>query len=103
MIDMSVKLGDLLVMLSLLGTCLWYAFRSGRFAESILTMQKEISELKDVAKENAKVLVELAVQQNRLDGQAARLNTLDQRIEDLRRGDGFIAGRRGVDRPYPEE
>lgn len=100
MIDWNVRVGDILVVLSLAGTCIFYAFRSGRFAESIVTMQSEIRELKDLAKSLAIVITAQAVQTQRLDTQGDRLNILDKRVEDLRRGDGYIAGSRGVDREY---
>lgn len=100
MIDWNVRVGDLLVVAGLAGTCILYAFRSGRFAESILTMQREIKELKDVAKSLAIVVTAQAVQTNRLDTQGERLNILDKRVEDLRHGNGFIAGPRGVDKAY---
>lgn len=101
MIEWNVRIGDLLVVMSLAGTCLLYAFRSGRFAESIKTMQREIKELKDVAKSLALVITAQAVQTTRQDAQAERLNILDKRVEDLRHGNGFIAGPRGIDKSYP--
>lgn len=100
MIDWNVRVGDILVVVSLAGTCIFYAFRSGRFAESIITMQREIKELKDVAKAMAVVVTGQAVQSTRLDAQTERLNILDKRVEDLRKGDGFIRGHHGVDGEY---
>lgn len=94
MIDWNVRIGDILVVLSLAGTCIFYAFRSGRFAESIITMQREIKELKEVAKSLAVIITQQAVQTVRLDSQGERLNMMDQKIEDIRHGDGLIVGRR---------
>lgn len=96
MIDWNVRIGDILVVLSLAGTCIFYAFRSGRFAESIITMQREIRELKEVAKSLAVIITQQAVQTVRLDSQGERLNIMDKRVEDLRRGDGFILPYTGV-------
>lgn len=90
MIDWNVRIGDIAVIASLAGTCIFYAFRSGRFAESIMTMQKEISELKEVAKSMIVIITNQAVQTVRQDAQGERLNILDKRIEDLRRGEGLI-------------
>ena len=100
MIDWNVRVGDILVVTSLAGSILFYAFRSGQFAESINHMQDEIEQLKKVAQELAKVITTQAVQSNRLDTAAERLNMMYRKIEDLRHGDGFIAGRRGIDREY---
>lgn len=100
MIDWNIRFGDLLVVASLVGTALVYAFKSGRFAESIERMQEEIREMKEVAKAMSKVVTNMAVQNTRLDTAAERLNTMDKKIEDLRRGDGYIRGPKGIDRLY---
>lgn len=100
MVDWNIRVGDILVVISLVGTAIAYAFRSGRFAESIKSMQNEITEMKDVAKAMAKIVTSMAVQTTRLDTAAERLNVMDRKIEDLRRGDGYIHGPRGVDKEY---
>lgn len=87
MIDWNVRIGDILVVVSLAGTCIFYAFRSGRFAESIITMQREIRELKEVAKSLTVIITQQAVQTVRLDSQGERLNSLDDKIESLRHGE----------------
>jgi len=89
-IDWNVRIGDLAVIGSLAGTCLFYAFRSGRFAESIMTMQKEITELKEVAKSMMVVITQQAVASVRADLQGERMNSMEKKIEDLRHGNGFI-------------
>ncbi len=101
MIDWQIRFGDLLVIGSLIGSILYYAFQSGKFTQSILTMKQDIIELNEFAKSMGKTLTQMAVQHSRLDAQAERLNVLDKRIEDLRHGDGFIAGRRGIEREHP--
>lgn len=93
MIDWNVRFGDLAVIASLAGTCLFYAFRSGKFAQNIETMQREITELKEVAKSLAVIITQQAVQSVRMDTQGERLNILDKRLEDLRRGEGLITHR----------
>lgn len=90
MIDWNFRIGDVAVILSLAGTCVFYAFRSGRFAESIMVMQKEITELKDVSKSLAMIITAQAVASVRMDTQGERLNIIDKRVEDLRRGEGLI-------------
>lgn len=89
-IDWNVRVGDIAVVASLVGTCIFYAFRSGKFAGSIEQMQKEITELKEVAKSLAVIVTQQAVASVRMDTQGERLNILDKRLEDLRRGEGFI-------------
>lgn len=94
MIDWNVRVGDILVVISLAGTCIFYAFRSGRFAESILVMQREIRELKEVAKSLSVIITQQAVQTVRLDSQGERLNSMDDKIERLRRGEGLATKER---------
>lgn len=94
MIEWNIRIGDILVVMSLIGTCLFYAFRSGRFAESIITMQREIRELKEVAKSLSVIITQQAVQTVRLDSQGERLNQIDDKIERIRRGEGLTTGLR---------
>lgn len=93
MIDWNVRVGDLLVVASLAGTCILYAYKSGRFAESIITMQREIKELKEVAKSLTVIITQQAVQTVRLDTQGERLNMIDDKIERIRRGEGLALPR----------
>lgn len=93
MIDWNVRVGDILVVLSLVGTCIFYAFRSGRFAESIITMQREIREMKEVAKSLAVIITQQAVQTVRMDSQGERLNSIDDKIERLRHGERLVKDR----------
>jgi uncharacterized membrane protein len=86
-VDWNVRFGDILIVLSLVGTCLLFAFRSGQVAKSIEVMQKEISELKEVTKSLAAILTQQAVVSVRLDAHADRLNMLDKRIEDIKRAE----------------
>lgn len=90
MIDWNVRVGDILVVLSLAGTCIFYAFRSGRFAENIVTMQRELKELKEVAKSLAVIITQQAVQTVRLDSQGERLNSMENKIEGLRKGERLV-------------
>lgn len=101
MIQWEVRIGDLMVMASMVGTILIYVFRSGRYAETVLVMQREISELKYTMQTFAAVLTDLAVQKTRLDTQAERLNIIDRRVDDMRRSADLNQGLRGLDREYP--
>lgn len=92
MIDYSIRLGDVLVIVSLAGTCMFYAFKSGRFTETIVQMRSEIKELKEVAKSLAVIITNQAVQTVRLDSQGERLNMMDDKIERIRRGEGLAPG-----------
>lgn len=92
MFDWSIRAGDVGVMLSFVGTCVFYAAKVGRFAEMIDNMKSELRELKEVSKSMAVVITEQAVSQVRLDTQGQRLNQMDDKIERIRRGEGLATG-----------
>jgi FtsZ-binding cell division protein ZapB len=96
MIDWNVRVGDLLVLAGLGGTMMIYAFKSGRFAETIDMMQEEIEELKDTAKTIAGALTTMAVQK-------VQIERVEQDIADMKRGIGYKQdhGARTIDREYP--
>jgi cell division protein FtsB len=62
--------------------------------DEIKGMNEELKQLKDV-------VVTQAVQTNRLDNLSAQVTTIQRNVEDLRRGNGFVRGRQGVDGEYP--
>jgi prefoldin subunit 5 len=90
MIDWNIRFGDLAVVASLGGTCLFYATKIGRFSEMIENMQKQIEKLEDTTKKIADVVTAQAVQDTRLNNISSRMNRVDENIEDLRRGRGYI-------------
>ncbi len=63
-------------------------------------LKQEVEAIQEEIKGMAKVVTQVAVQKNELDNVNQRLNTLDKRIEDLRRGHGFIAGAKGIEREF---
>lgn len=93
MIDWNVRVGDLLVVASLAGTGIVYAFKSGRFAESIGNMQKEIVALKETMKVVGDVLTLVAVQK-------VEIKNIQDDIRELKHGDGFVRGAKGIDKEY---
>lgn len=82
-IEWSIRLGDILVLLALIGTVVTIAFRAGAFAQGLREMQREIVELKQVASAVATVLTTVAVQKTELEH--LRID-----IDDLKHGRGFI-------------
>lgn len=65
-------------------------------------LREDIKAMQDELKGLAKVMTTQAVQTERLDTQSKRMVMLEQRIEDLRRGRGYVNDRdaSGVDREY---
>ena len=101
-IDWSIRASDIMVLFGLGGTCIYYATVVTRFVTRVETIEKDMVDLKDIAKKTSDVLLILAVQKERLDTISNRVSTLDQRVEDLRNGRGYIRDRdaKGVDRDY---
>lgn len=99
MIDWNIRVGDLAVVASVLAG---WGVGIIRSSSNMKMMIRDIDELKDIAKTTSTVLTNLAVQKERLDAQGQRLNTIDQHIDDLRNGRGYISDRhgKGVDREY---
>lgn len=97
MIDWNIRAGDLLVVASLGISAFGYAVKSGRTAQVIEGMQKQLEELKGV-------VTTLAVQKERMDSMSTRMNTLDKRVEDLRWGRGYVDANsreaKSIDREY---
>ena len=67
--------------------------KSGIMSTQIEVMQQELKGL-------ANVVTKLAVQDERMNNQGQRINLLEAKIEALRRGEGFVAGARGVEKEY---
>lgn len=61
---------------------------------------EEVREMREELRKLAQVITEQAIQNTRLNNMDVHLASLDKRIEDLRRGDGWVHGRRGIDGEY---
>jgi hypothetical protein len=64
------------------------------------TLKEQVTGIQSELKSLATVVTSLAVQDERLNNQAHRIDLMDDKIERLRRGDGFVAGSRGVEKEY---
>lgn len=64
-------------------------------------LRLEITNMKDELKKLADVIITQAVQTTRLDNLAMMVVSMEKRVEDMRRGNGFIQrGKDSVDREY---
>lgn len=61
-------------------------------------LKEEVASMKDELKKLAEVITLQAVQTTRINGLTAQVTSIEQRVEDLRRGNGFV--QRQVDREY---
>ncbi len=100
MIDWNVRFGDILVMASFLGTALILAAslgtKFGVFTIRMDTLQKDMGEMKDWQRAMQTTLTAVAVQQSKLDAVDRRLTIIDESIDDIRHGRGFIV--RSIDK-----
>lgn len=94
----TIDVGELLKALVYLGAGLWFLARmQGRvdmLGKEIKTLQESVRLQSLQLIEFAKVLVDLARQEE-------RVNAIDRRVEDLRRGQGFIQS--AVDGEWPRK
>jgi TolA-binding protein len=75
--------------------------QSARVEDTLRQQNVVVGELKDDIKALNKVVTEVAVQTQRLDQMAERMNRQDRMIDELRHGMGFVRGLKGVDKEYP--
>ncbi len=100
----NITLGEGFVGLSGLCTAAAFLFRKGgEMAKLRMAVDNALLEIADVKKEVSKIgqiLTQVAVQNERMDNMGQRMNMMDRRYDELRRGQGFIKGQAGIDREY---
>lgn len=93
MIDWNIRFGDILVVVSLAGTGIVFAYKTGAFTESVKAMQRELEALKAIAKTISDVLTTVATQK-------VEIEHIKQTINELKHGNGFVRGHGGIDGEY---
>lgn len=87
MLSWEISLGNLL-------TCISIIFAGSSFYWKQLYDSKsfkiDITEIKAELKVLGKIITDIALQNQRLDNQGERINRIDQHIDEIRRGEGFI-------------
>lgn len=101
----TISIGEIFVGVSALCAGMAFLFRKGGdIAKLVMTVDNaliEISELKKEMSKMGQVLTQIAVQNERMDNLGARLNMMDRRYDELRRGQGWVTKERGsVDGEY---
>lgn len=96
--EWTIKLGDLLTMggaIVVAGGIVISRVRDGTKLETAVTTAiSEISELKKEFKKFGEILINQA-DQNR------RIIHLEEDVREIRHGEGFVRGSRGIEREYP--
>lgn len=101
MIDWNIRFGDLLTVGSFLAAGIIYAFRTGRFTETVSVLRRDIDKVMETLNKVVTTMATIAVQESRLDAQAERMNILHRDIQDIRRSGDLNRDYRGLDREYP--
>lgn len=70
-------------------------------SQSNKRLQDEVTGMKDELKKLAQVVITQAVQTKEIETLRDQLVMLQRNVEDLRRGNGFVRGRTGLDGEYP--
>jgi hypothetical protein len=65
------------------------------------TLMTEMGNMREELKKLAQVIIQQAVQTKDIENLRDQLAMLQRNIEDLRRGNGFVRGRTGLDGEYP--
>lgn len=77
-----------------------YVRNESKLSSSSEHLADEVGEMKIELKKLAEVVTVQAVQTSRLDNMSSWITSIERRVEDLRRGNGFVQGRAGIDGEY---
>jgi len=91
MIDWTINFGSMLQIAIIVGGGFLVLVRMNYAGSSL---QKEVTELKADVKKFGAIVTDNAVINN-------RLQNLEQDVHELRHGEGFVQGRRGIDGEWP--
>lgn len=98
--EWTIKFGDLLTVVSALVIAAAFLHKRGGQEASVqvtLTeLAKDFGEMKDQMMAFSKAISDIAVQR-------VEINLLMKWYDELRRGEGFVRGGRGIDREYSDE
>lgn len=96
-VDWTISIGAILQVASIIigGLLALAALRA-----SVSELQKDVSAMQIELKKMGDILTKMAVTESRLDNTDARLTIIERDVRDLRRGEGFIRGHRGIDGEY---
>lgn len=96
--EWTVKLGDILTVVGAIGVAAAFLYnRGGKETSAQMTLNnlaKEFSEMKTEVKSLSETLQKVAIQEMKID-------LLMKWYDELRHGEGFVKGSRGIDREYP--
>lgn len=102
--DPTITIGAVLIVISQVGTMFWFAARMDKridlLAVHVDNLGKRVDAQAETIKEYTRIGERFAVLEGRVTNHGAMMAVVQQEISDLRRGEGFISGHRGVDGEY---
>lgn len=98
MIDPTITLGNLIEIASIIGGGLLVLIRLNN---NVVKLTSDVGSMQTEIKKLGEILIAQANLRGELQGITTRLGTAESDIRDLRHGDGFIRGARGIDREFP--
>lgn len=103
--EWNIRAGDILTIVGMLAMAASFVYRRGRgestLESTVLAAMEQIEGMKRQLEGLAEVVTAQAVQNNRIDNLAEQVSSIDRRVEDMRRGNGYIRGRTALDGEYP--
>jgi hypothetical protein len=101
-LDLILKVGEIVTIIGSVGVGLFTIGRSTSRMETLITTQAEdIIGVKTELKKLTDVITVQAVQTTRIDNLSSLITSVDKRVEELRRGVGWVTGRKGIEGEYP--
>ena len=97
MIDYTITIGNIVEIVSIVlgGTAVLYTLKN-----DVKTLKRDFLAIQDEIKKLGDILVNLADIRGDIKTLSARIGMAEQDIREMKHGDGFIKGPRGVDREY---
>lgn len=95
--DPTITIGAVLIVISQIGTMFWFAARMDKRIDLLAVHVDNLGKRVDAQAETIKEYTRIGERFAVLEG---RMAVIQQEISDLRRGEGFIRGHRGVDGEY---
>lgn len=98
MIDWNINFGHMLTIGLIVGGWAWTLIQMKNDGSNL---KREVAELKIDVKKFGAIVTDTAVMSKRLDHVEDDIHVMRKDINELRHGEGFVRGARGIDREFP--
>jgi hypothetical protein len=97
-IDYTITIGNLVEIASIIGGGLLVLVKLNN---NVVSLKVDVSAMQAEITKLGEVLIKMAVTDTRVAAADSRIANLEQDVREMRHGDGFVKGPRGIDREYP--